>query len=271
MRFITHLKEMYISQEKRKLRRRSGTGDVTSASGLRLASSNAEMLEMIKRDCGPFLKSKFIFFRGVEGMSDEMFAKRSSRRDRAPRDMPPEIHEVLNQAFKKKFGWAARSEGTFATQVVGDTYDYGLPHMFFPIGNFKYVWSPNYDDIYGFLDKIVAKAGEDLAKKKPEYKENEFTWYGSVSSLALSHSITGDNIGNWVYLHTTLGIKSKVPSTIDGIKKAIGTFIVSSYTDKNLEDSGKSEVAFRCDNYYLLDDSFRTIIEKELGLNRFRG
>lgn len=264
MRFESYLDEMYISPAERRKLKLPVVGQPLEWDAI--ASSNEEMIAMIRKNCAPFLKAtNKMFFRGAEKYVD--FMRYPVRQDRAPRDMPMELHEAIDDAFVRRFGWKARSSGAFACQERDETLNYGQPYMFFPIGNFKFVYSDVYDDIYGFLDKIVSHA-YNKAKNKPKQKESDVAWYGSVSSLSLAHEIN-----NWVYLYKLLGIQDGkiMPGTMEGIQQAIGDFLVSSYTDKNLEGSGKAEVSFQCKEYYLLHENFLMIIEKELGMDRYRG
>lgn len=72
--------------------------------------------------------------------------KFSVRSDRKPRDMPKDLHNLLDKTFLEMFGWKARSEGVFVTS--GATWEGEKDSLFFPIGKFKYIWSPRINDLY---------------------------------------------------------------------------------------------------------------------------
>lgn len=57
--------------------------------------------------------------------------------------------------FKEKFGWKARSEGIFCASDIMVSNDYGIVSIFFPIGKYSYLWSPNMIDLYAkFADDV---------------------------------------------------------------------------------------------------------------------
>ena len=212
-----------------------------------LADGDAEILDLIRNDCAPFLKYGRIFYRGADFHAPEDLIKKSVRSDRKPRDIPIELHDVLDNAFKRKFGWAVRSSGVFATQDWEHATEFGIDtYMFFPIGNFKYVWSGAFHDLFGSLETSF---GDDLRAAFADW----------------------DTMPEWETLYRNLDITKKPTQNLKEIQKEVGDFIVSRYTDKYLASSEKSEVTFKCNEYYLLGNKFRTIIEKELGLSRFKG
>jgi hypothetical protein len=205
-------------------------------------TKNSELeswLARIENDCKPFLKqSKRMFFRGTESTQD--FLKKFVRGGRFPKDTPKEIHYVIDEAFKKKFGWKARSEGVFATQYLDDAYQYGEPFMIFPIDNFKYVWSNEYTDLYGKLDTMA--------------------WPNNIQNLFYRNEARG-----WQFLYTKLGLGEDFQ---DDCKEIVARRIVSTYTNKDLNDSRRSEISFKCNEYYLLHMSYIKAVEEKLKLSR---
>ena len=131
-------------------------------------------IEAISRDCKPFLKSlkgsTHLLWRGSNKQS-KPFEKLKPRSDRRPVDMDPLIHEFLDDEFNRKFGWKARSEGLFCCGGEAATYGYGKATIVFPIGKFKYVWSPSIEDLYSTLSSVnimVARRDELSTKDKNE-------------------------------------------------------------------------------------------------------
>ena len=73
------------------------------------------------------------------------------RKNRKPLSTDPVVHRLLDEEFKKQFGWRARSEGVFCT---GDYPPgiYGERYYIFPIGKFDFLWSPDVKDLTVSLD-----------------------------------------------------------------------------------------------------------------------
>jgi hypothetical protein len=109
---------------------------------------------IIKTDCQPFFKentSGRFLYRGTNKSIGEI-EKIIPRKERKPSDMPRFLHNELNIVFAKKFGWPVRN-GVFATSDDREAEEYGDLYLFFPIGNYKYVWSPKIPDLWKLFDK----------------------------------------------------------------------------------------------------------------------
>lgn len=129
-----------------------------------------EIMDIIKRDCQSFLRSrrkKQFLWRG-SSQTIEYFEKLTPRTDRTPRDMPLDWHKGIDEALEAKFGWKPRSQGVFCYGSHVRTEYYGEPFLMFPIGRFRYVWSPEVTDLYiKTFSFIHAKklSFEDIAEK----------------------------------------------------------------------------------------------------------
>ncbi|MFW6129888.1 MAG: hypothetical protein ACOC56_01815, partial [Atribacterota bacterium] len=100
------------------------------------------------------------------------------RTNRIPRNTSLLVHDILDEKFKKKFGWKARSEGVF---VVGNaseagTYSMGEVFLFFPAGNYKYIWSPTINDLYLYSDFIITMP-EKFDKILESYTDKDLKKY----------------------------------------------------------------------------------------------
>jgi len=107
-----------------------------------------EAVDLIEKHCKPFLKmikgTGGWLHRGVKKKSDVIMMRIISRLDRLPYDTDINMHNEMNQAFKEMFGWKARN-GVFAnTHGIWSHKD----GVFFPIGKFRYVFSPEVGDLY---------------------------------------------------------------------------------------------------------------------------
>lgn len=124
-----------------------------------------EVMDILRRDCGPYIKEKALGENLWRGMKKDIgdFTKITPRKNRRPKDMPWELHEALDNAFKEEFGWKARSEAVFCSSSLYDAGFYGDIYIIYPIGKIKYVYSPVIPDIYtdmkraGFVEEVLYK------------------------------------------------------------------------------------------------------------------
>jgi hypothetical protein len=120
-----------------------------------------DFIEIIKRDCKPFIdeftSNNIILFRGTKKKID-VIERMQRRNDRRPKDLPIELHDILDKIFKKKFGWKARSQCVFASSNhIGIKVNYGTPYFFFPIGKYRYTFCKGVDDIFDLMCLIKIK------------------------------------------------------------------------------------------------------------------
>ena len=105
----------------------------------------------IEKDCKPFLKqlkgSKGLLLRGSHKKNLVMMKVRP-RQDRIPMSTPKILHKEIDEVFNKKFGWKPRSTGVFCTGRESKALYYGWLNSVWPIGNFKFLWSPQVDDLF---------------------------------------------------------------------------------------------------------------------------
>ena len=111
----------------------------------------------IVKDCKPFIKqlkgAHNLLLRGSNKQNPGIM-KLKPRKDRHPMSTPYAIHDMLDGFFKDRFGWNARSEGVFCTGNLSTALFYagvnGVNSVW-PIGNFKYLWSPDISDLFSTL------------------------------------------------------------------------------------------------------------------------
>jgi hypothetical protein len=122
------------------------------------------LIKNIKKNCKPYINAlklfsdNNVFYRGYEtGSNRNVFIKKTPRKDRKPMNTSIELHNMLDDIFEKKFGWRVRSEGVFTSGNMGDTFGYGDEYVFFPIGKFKYVFSPNVNDLFVDMEHIFSE------------------------------------------------------------------------------------------------------------------
>jgi hypothetical protein len=224
----------------------------------------------IKKHCMPFLKTfKIPIYRGKE--DDRMFFKAKTRKDRIPKDMPRYLHEYLDILFEKKFGWRVRSSGAFCTIDFAQSLSYGTPYMFFPIGDFQFIHSPQIRDLYVFLrdngyvpfPDLLSSQLKDLFDIVKKYqKENAFEYLHETVNLLNQAGSTKI----FLYMETKIeNFMKEAPTTDiddfedflyeynDECKKNIKTYCIDTYITKVPLLHHHVEVIFNCEEYYMLN------------------
>ena len=111
-------------------------------------------LSAIIKDCKPFIRqlkgAHNLLLRGTNKRNPGML-KVKPRQDRHPMSTPYTIQNLLDEYFKAKFGWAPRSSGVFVSGSLLTALFYGPVNSVWPIGNFKFVWSPVVSDLFAEL------------------------------------------------------------------------------------------------------------------------
>jgi len=152
--------------------------------------SNA-MLEtlagIIKRDCQPYLQEAKPFdpykqlMRGMGKATKNFIDNKSIRLDeRTPKDIPKQLHDKINQYFNQKFGGSFRN-ALFATGDYIQAENYGNVYYIFPIGDFKYLYNPDIEDLFINYDEYrpwfkpgTGPGPEELERLKQEAMQEFF-------------------------------------------------------------------------------------------------
>jgi hypothetical protein len=109
---------------------------------------------MIKKDCRAFLNEtkacKKFLYRGLRLKDDPHvgFEVRIPRQHRKSTDTPTRIHNLFDRAYEQTYGWKPRTQGVFCANGYEGTYGYGWTHYIFPVGKYRYTWSPEVRDFY---------------------------------------------------------------------------------------------------------------------------
>lgn len=100
---------------------------------------------------------------------------KSVRKNREPRDTHPDISELLDELFQKKFGWKPRSQAVFCFARPGKNIvgDYGKAFAILPMGKFKYLWSPEVRDLTISVRRAFRSAGIKDHDIDEEYTKEE--------------------------------------------------------------------------------------------------
>ena len=137
---------------------------------------NPKVISELKK-CKPFindlLKCKpFSLLYSGRRTSENWFVK-NVRKDRKPRDMKIEIHNILDEVFYEKFGIKARSQTIFTTPNYNQTKTYtgtaGSAYIIFPMGEYEIIWSDRIYDLYGEIVGMYSKTKKDFSEFVGEY------------------------------------------------------------------------------------------------------
>jgi hypothetical protein len=134
-------------------------------------TSPEKIVSILREECAPILKwmSKHRYNRFLRRFGHSLgrteFDLIIPRKDRKPSDTPLWVHKLLDQAFNKKFGVKARSSGVFCRKVVIQEFTFpisGEAYAIFPVGDYKYLWAPDINDLYLEWTKNI----EDVENKE---------------------------------------------------------------------------------------------------------
>ena len=211
-------------------------------SNVQLNDSFEEIIGILERDCKPFLDEIIsnykpdypgIIFRGsrpsyrLEINNLELY-KKSSRQDREPLDTDGDISKMFDDIFEKKFGVRPRSSGVFATKFSSTTSAYGKRYIFIPIGEYKYYWNPNFDDLF---TKINSERWYRRFTKPELFRKYKASIFKKFYDFITSNSLEK-------------GIDRELNKLVDG------------YKNDDLDRNTNQEIMFICKEYYLLDASW---------------
>jgi len=200
--------------------------------------SSDEIKEMLNKDCSQFLREGVILYRGMnKDIPEYEIMKR--QHNRRPKDMPTQIHHMIDKLLEKEFGWKPRSSGVFATASINDAKFYSKytinpennsvsredPYIFVPKGEYQMVYNPGISDLYPYIKTILDEIFDD-----------DFYVYGR-------------------------------PSIDDEIMKELEEHLielVEGFQDYDIVDaaSNYNEIMFDCDEYYLFNIKYKSEIQK---------
>lgn len=242
------------------------------------------IINKIKEQCSDIIKeydkATTVLWRGSSGSrlikldKEGYIFKAYPRDDRYPKDTPQEIHELLDDAFYRKFKWHPRSQGVFASHF-SVALGYGIPFVFLPVNGYKYIWSKTINDLYSdFAEDFAGRDAYDVryvpgvwvntenTKEKVKYLEDIKDYH--------NHRLSYKKFGryDWEMLVKTIDNNYKEKETIwrfvpsvteeEWEKEQDNTIdkIIDTYTDKNLSigmtTNKQKEFTFKCDMYYMI-------------------
>lgn len=253
-------------------------------------------MEILEKECSQILdiykKNKGFIFRGItRKYAPNRLYKITPRADRKPKDTNPIIHKFVDDFFEERVGWRPRSEGIFCTPRYHEATSYGHnAYIVFPKDGFKYLWSPNIEDLYcDVLSKIQTDTMLGYGKSRKQYVwydvnhwkgDEDYKEYDNLKDIPGYRTHIQDR---YDVNQVTISLKSgeeliarrkPVIKSIDAIRDQDLEEIrkeLMSYDDSNigkLIDKNRNEIMIKCDYYYI----FRTPSDwsmEELRTRRF--
>jgi hypothetical protein len=208
------------------------------------SNSFDKIVELLESDCKPFLDELMnneqlkkyhtidghVIFRGSRPSHNEEIDnldiyKKTVRTDRKALDSNKEISDMFDDIFDEKFGVRPRSSGVFTTKKYETTSAYGMRYIFVPIGEYKYYWNPNCDDLFTNI--------------------NTKNWY---RRFAKGWPYKPNMIKRFYDFITKNNLEKEVHSSLEKL--------VNGYKNTDLEGNSNQEIMFICKEYYLLDASW---------------
>lgn len=158
-----------------------------------IPDDDKKIISMIHKDCGTFLRSKSRYqkcFRGHK-RTFSPYKMLVPRKNRRPSDIPIEVHKIFGEAFQKKFGWNPRTTGVFCAPNTTIAELYGNEHYFYPVGNFKMLYSKGVDD---FLNTLKDQGFIKGAQKGWDYTpSNVYDFENTVEEIVSKYEQDTNN------------------------------------------------------------------------------
>ena len=136
------------------------------------AKSLAPVIKRIQSECKPYLEAieynvlEYRLYRGMQGTNAPYMSGRVRLTGRKPQATGTHVHDAVNEYFTENFGAPFRN-ALFTSSNPNFAADYGNLFIVFPTGKFKFIWSPNIEDLYNHewaLDEALDddKADDDM-------------------------------------------------------------------------------------------------------------
>jgi adenylate kinase family enzyme len=123
------------------------------------APDTDQIVSAIKRDCQPWLAESggLVVYRGMSNVDNLDFFKETPSKNRTPTDTESSVHFRAISLMKEMGYVAHRGNGLFVSGSEATANRYGTAYVVFPIGDFKYTWSPEIHDF--FAESLFRKMG----------------------------------------------------------------------------------------------------------------
>lgn len=189
-----------------------------------------EFFDIFKKECQPFIKdarkqlNEGTYYFSGRKRYDEWFI-RGIRKNRKPTDTPENIHNLLDDAFQKKFGIRLRSNSIFLSSDADVAESYGNLYVIFPIGKYEMYYNPDISDLYNILvivyDELQQKYIKDNNISGYEYETIESTYFKRFYKLKNKYP----DYYNYIMQGMHEYIENEV---VNGYKKGLPKYTINS-------------------------------------------
>lgn len=242
-----------------------------------------EIYEMLKRDCTKYLellksctivdtelhKEVPMLYRGVRARTEDIMSMKV-RENRRSKDTDQAISDEIDDKFEQELGIRPRSTGVFTIGNSDIASHYGNSYLFFPIGDFKYIWSDRIADLFDELrmpsDKLYSWY---LWEIDSYYKENIIDSEVRSKFELHHHEAIPMYNGKEVSMNDVDKFKEKFEEEMDSFlseekAKWMNELIDAYKVDEGLCEVIKSrtEITFLCDEYYIVNAKFVDQLKK---------
>lgn len=128
-----------------------------------------EFYDFVREKCFTFVNQSqdIPLYRGI----NESYTKFNRmiftpKKNRLPKDMPMDLHNIFEELFYDKFNWLPRSEGVFAIGDYRKSSYYGDVWRIYPTNGFKFLWSPEIQDLYVSIENSLARKQLNYSRVK---------------------------------------------------------------------------------------------------------
>lgn len=126
-------------------------------------ASPARLVALLQQNCKPFLSQagwNNPMYRGIDKQLPAV-SLQQNRAGRRPLTTNAALSKVADNWFFEKTGIRYRSNAVFTAGDYGTARSYGDVYVMFPIGEFKYCWSPNVEDMFMLVSDLSSRVNRN--------------------------------------------------------------------------------------------------------------
>ena len=199
-----------------------------------------DIIDMIKNDCKPFLKEIMPIFKRTggwlyRGMTvRDNFSQKEVRQSRMPMSTEDFAHNYIDDQMYRKFGIKGRTNTVFCSLDDEEAWGYGdTVCLIFPIGQYKYLWSPKVNDATLYIGGQV-----------------DYKWQSSIQTYI-----------NFISDKERAGrSNTQIINDIIANNEKILDKMVDTYKTTGLSKSRGHEIMVQCRSYYYISDVMKDTV-----------
>ena len=127
------------------------------------------------------------------------------RKDRMTRDTHPQLSDLMDDFFEKKFGWRPRRTTVFAYGQQGraDTETYGDLYRIYPMGKFRYIWGEGVRDLTVRLNTIRKGLDIRMVNDDEKYSDDQVKQFQAAIEKEFGDKYHSTNLHEAITGHAT--------------------------------------------------------------------